>query len=332
MVVAGNSGLNRLFPDKRILMGRGMNRHIDLSIVIVNYNTADFTAQCLDSIAANPPAGSYEIVVVDNASSDGSADRLEAQYPFIKLMRSSENKGIAGGNNLGIQASSGRFILLLNNDTLVLPGALDRVINFLDHHPDVGGAGGQLLNPDGSFQAGFVNFPSLLQEFLIVSKIGGIFRSYYPSHPPSDVVREVDWMSTAFMLFRREALEEVGLVDEEYFIYSDETDLEYRLRQAGWKIVYLPEVKTVHFGGKSLNPWRRRKMVYRGYLLFYHKHYERWKTLVLRGVLAGISAMKLPIWMIAYLLPVGRERARNELVSNVEILRMCVRPGIGPPG
>jgi N-acetylglucosaminyl-diphospho-decaprenol L-rhamnosyltransferase len=309
-----------------------MNHQVDLSIVIVNYNTANYTAQCLDSIAQHAPNCGYEIVVVDNASTDDSADRLEANYPQVKLVRSRENRGIAGGNNMGIRAGSGRYVLLLNNDTLVLPGTLNRVVTFLDEHPEAGGVGGQLLNEDGSFQAGAVDFHSLWQDFLIITKIGQHFRPYYPSYPPGSKVRQVDWLSTAFMLFRRDALEGVGLVDEAYFIYSDETDLQYRLHQAGWKIYYLPDVQTIHFGGKSLNPWRRRKMFYRGMLLFFHKHYARWQEVVLRLMLVGISALKLPIWAATYLLPRWRERSRHELNSNLDILRMCLQPGVVPPG
>lgn len=307
-----------------------MNDSIDLTIVIVNYNTSDYTAQCLDSIAKYPPGCSYEIVLVDNASTDGSPDRLIADYPYIKLVRSAENRGIAGGNNLGIRAGSGRFVLLLNNDTLVLPGTLDRVITFLEEHPEAGGVGGQLLNTDGSFQSGSTNFPSLWEEFLVVTKIGQFFRPYYPSQPPTSEVCEVDWMSTAFMLFRREALDQVGLVDEDYFIYCDETDLQYRLHRAGWKLYHLPDVQTIHFGGKSLNPWRRRKMVYRGYLLFYQNHHGRLQTLILRLMFAGISAAKLPIWGTLSLWPGGRERALHELESNLDILRMCLEPGVPP--
>lgn len=275
-------------------------------------------------MAQNPPNRPYEIVLVDNASTDGSADWLAERYPDVRLIRSQKNGGIAGGNNLGIRASQGRLILLLNNDTLVLPATLDRVMDFLDTQPEAGGVGGQLLNDDGSFQSGHMDFPSLWQEFLIVTKLGEMVRPYYPSHPPGDTVREVGWMSTAFMLFRRAALDAVGLVDEEFFIYSDESDLQYRLQRAGWKIFYLPDVQTIHFGGKSLNPWRRRRMVYRGYLLFFHKHYDYWRTVALHLMFAGVSAVKLPIWAGLYLLPQRRERARLELHSNLEILRMCM--------
>ncbi len=309
-----------------------MRSKLDLSIVIVNYNTKQFTAQCLDSIYSNPPDCRYEIVVVDNASTDDSADWLEDLYPGVNLVHSQENRGIAGGNNLGIRASTGRYVLLLNNDTLVLPEMIDRVISFMDGHPEAGGVGGQLLNEDGSFQSGFFEFPTLFQQFLIVTKIGQLIRPYYPSRPPVSEILQVDWMSTAFMLFRREALEFVGLVDEEFFIYSDESDLQYRLKEAGWPLYYHPDVQTIHFGGRSLTPWRRRNMVYRGYLLFFEKHYGYLEALLLRGLFLLVSALKIPIWGMATLWPDNRDRSKHELASNLAILRMCVRRGIIPPG
>ncbi len=301
---------------------------IELSIVIVNYNQRDYTAQCLDSIRQAAPGLDDEIILVDNASPENDAAWLQEHYPEVTVIRSLENRGIAGGNNLGIRHAHGKYVLLLNNDTLVLPGMLERAVAYLEEHPDVAGVGGNLLNPDGSFQSGYVDFPSLRQEFLIVTKLGILIRPYYPSHPPADEVREVDWMSTAFMAFRREALEQVGLVDEEYFIYSDETDLQYRLKQAGWKIVYLPDLRTIHFGGKSLTPWRRRHLVYRGKLLFFQKHYGRWRTFLLRLLFAGVSATKLLFWGLVWLLPPLRTRAGKELWSNGQILRSSCTPRI----
>ena len=307
-----------------------MENQVDLSIVIVNYNTSNYTAQCLESIAEHPPVSNYEIVIVDNASTDDSADLLEEQFTDIQLIRSPENRGIAGGNNLGIKSSSGKYVLLLNNDTIVLRGSIDQAVNFLDQHPEAAGVGGQLLNADGSFQSGIYDFPSLWQEMLVVTKIGQLIRPYYPSRPPFEDIHEADWMSTAFMLFRRDALESVNFVDEEYFIYSDESDLQYRLKQAGWKRYYLPNVKTVHFGGKSLNPWRRRKMVYRGYLLFYHNHYRVWKEIVLRLMFAIISICKLPIWSLALLSKSKRSRAKAEINSNIDLIHMCFQWNIFP--
>jgi len=303
----------------------------DVSIVLVNYNQKEYTAQCLDSIYQNPPKASIEIVLVDNASHDSSADWLERQYPKVKLVRSLANRGIAGGNNLGIQNASGKYILLLNNDTLVKPGSIDFSLDFLESHPETAGVGGNLLNEDGSFQSSYCDFHSLWQAFLIFTRLGWLFRRYYPSHPPARTVKNVDWMSTAFMLFRRDALEAVGLVDEEYFIYSDETDLQYKLQQKGWKITYLPDLNTVHFGGKSLTPWRRRRLVYRGYLLFFHMHRGAARTVILRIFFCLVCLLKLTFWYIAWLLPPARQRAVDEFRSNQSILRMCLRPGIEAP-
>jgi GT2 family glycosyltransferase len=307
------------------------NRKIDVSIVIVNYNSLKYTAQCLDSIYKEPTIATYEIVLVDNASSDGSPDKLESRYPMVKLVRSSRNSGIAGGNNLGIDASIGKYILLLNNDTLVTPGSIDKAIAFLESHPEAAGVGGNLLNPDGSFQSGHVNFHNLCLVFLSISKLGQLLRPYYPSHPPGNALKEVDWMSTAFMAFRKDALDSVGSMDEEFFIYSDETDLQYRLKQKGYKIYYLPELETIHFGGKSLNPWRRRRLVYRGFLLYFHKHKGRLQTSLLRGMLIAVCLLKLPFWWLTSIVPQLKDRRKQEIISNISILRMCLKPGVEAP-
>lgn len=302
----------------------------EISIVIVNYNTPDYTAQCIESIYNHPPQASYEIVLVDNASKDGSADLLEKKFPGVKLVRSARNGGIAGGNNLGIRAGSGRYVLLLNNDTIVLPGSIDQVFGFLESHPDVGGVGGNLLNPDGSYQSGPCEFPDLVEEFLNLTKFGYIIRPYYPSLPPLHEPSMVDWMSTAYMLFRRNALEKIGLVDEEFFIYADETDLEYRLWKSGWKIYYLPEVNTIHFGGKSLQPWRSRKLKYRGRLLFCHKHYPRWKGIIIRSMYASSSILKMVFWSCLILVPKLRIKAIHEFQSHFDVLKLSVSPSIPP--
>ena len=303
----------------------------DVSIVLVNYNQPEYTAQCLDSIAEAPPQSSYELILVDNASADGSAGWLEQHYPQVKLIRSPKNGGIAGGNNLGIRAAAGRYILLLNNDTLVIPGTIDQTVQFLEAHSEAGGVGGNLLNEDGSFQSGYADFHTLWNVFLIISKLGMLFNPVYPSHPRSQSQQAVDWMSTAFMTFRREALEAVGLVDEEYFIYSDETDLQYKLKQAGWKIYYLQDLETTHFGGKSLNAWRRRRLVYRGFLLFFRNHRGTLQLLLLRLMFIAACLLKLPFWAAAWLVPKWKERARVEWQSNLAILQMCVKPVIEAP-
>lgn len=307
-----------------------MVNYPNITIVIVNYNGYEYTSQCIDSIYQHQPKLSFEIVVVDNASTDNSADMLVTQYPEIRLVRSKENRGIAGGNNLGIQAGIGRFVLLLNNDTEVQPGAIDKVAEFLEQNPEAGGVGGNLINPDGTFQSGACPFPSLVEEFLNITKLGLLLWKYYPSYPPFSEKRTVDWMSTAFMLFRQNALEEVGLVDEEFFIYSDETDLEYRLWEAGWKIYYLPEVNTIHYGGKSLEPWWSRKLKYRGRLLFFRKHRSHVDEAFIRFMYIISSSIKIVFWSVIFLMPKLRKRANQEINSQYDILKLSINPSLPP--
>lgn len=305
-----------------------MNNEIVLSIVIVNFNTRDCTIQCIDSIAKSPPKVTYETILVDNASSDGSIEFFSAQYVDTTLICNEKNLGIAGGNNKGIKASKGEFVLLLNNDTIVLPGSIDRALEFMQTHPEAGGVGGNLLNADGSFQSGYFYFPTLGRLFMISTKIGQFLHEYYPSNARTDSVAEVEWISTAFMVFRREALFGVGLVDEQFFIYSDESDLQLRLKNAGWKIYYLPDLETIHLGGRSLTPWKRRRLVYRGYLLFFTKHRGVFQTLLVRALFITISLLKIPIWMVISLLRRYRSRALGEVRSNWSIVRMCLKPGV----
>lgn len=303
-----------------------------VSIVLVNYNQREYTAQCLDSIRSAQLAVSHEVVLVDNASCGDDADWLGERYPEIVLVRSTENRGIAGGNNLGIRAGHSRYVLLLNNDTIVLPGSIEAAAHFLDAHPEAAGVGGNLLNPDGTFQASYNSFPTLWQELLHATGLGRRLRPTFPSAPRAGQTKEVDWIGTAFMLFRRDALEAIGLVDERFFIYSDETDLQYRLRKAGWAINYLPELETIHFGGKSLEPWKRRRLIYRGHLLFFSKHKGRMQTVLLRILFAAVAWVKTAVWWVAGLVPSIRQRAQLERRSNLEIFHLCrsFDPNDGP--
>jgi GT2 family glycosyltransferase len=216
-------------------------------------------------------------------------------------------------------------VLLLNDDTLVNGPSLDALVEFMDKHPEAGAVGGRLLNPDGTFQTGYASFSSLWQEFLIATTLGRLLSPSYPSHGSCGQVKSVDWLGSACLLLRRTALDRVGLLDEEYFIYGDETDLQYRLRQAGWVVYYLPKATTIHYGGRSLNRWRRRKMVYRGKMLFFRKNYGPWRTIALRVMLGIISTLKLCVWSVAFLVPCWRERAKQEFCSNLDVLRLCWR-------
>ena len=297
----------------------------DMSIVLVCWNNKDYLDPCLRSLYGASLKSSFEVVVVDNGSTDGSQSMLREEFPEVAIIQNEGNVGLGRASNQGILATGGRHVLLLNNDTLVDGPSLDAMVDFLDEHPDAGAVGGRLLNPDGSFQAGYADFSSLTEEFLIAARVGELVWEGYPSHKDTKQTKKVAWLSSACLLVRRAALDEIGLLDEEYFIYGDEADLQYRLHKAGRPVYFLPHANTIHYGGRSMNRWRRRKMVYRGKMMFYDKNYGRLRALALRLMLGALSLVKLVVWSVAYVIPSRRERAQLELDSNREVVKLCWR-------
>ena len=299
-----------------------VDRVPDLSIILVCWNNKDYLEPCLNSLYNSKLQYSFDVVVVDNGSSDGSQQMLRDKFPQVKIIQNDHNVGLGKASNQGIEATSSRHVLLLNNDTIVNGPSLDSMVEFLDTNANVGAVGGKLLNPDGSVQSCYNDFPSLKEEFLIATRLGELIREGYPGKIKGDEIMSVSWMGSACLMLRRSALDEVGLLDEEYFIYGDEADLQYRLKKSGWDLFYLPEATTIHYGGRSMNRWGRRKMVYRGHLLFFQKNYGETRTWILRFMLAVLSLGKLIIWSFAFLSPKWRDRADKELRSNTDVLRI----------
>ena len=297
----------------------------DMSIVLVCWNNLSYLEPCLESLYESEMKSTFDVVVVDNGSTDGSQEMLREKYPQIQIIQNDHNVGLGKASNQGIVATDGRHVLLLNNDTIVNGPSLDAMVNFLDANPAAAAVGGRLLNPDGSVQACYNDFPNLREEFFIASRLGEFLWDGYPGNINEDQMCSVSWLGSACLMVRRAAFDDVGLLDEEYFIYGDEADLQYRLKQAGWEIYFLPEVTTIHFGGRSMNRWGRRKMVYRGHMLFYRKNYGKMQTTALRTMLGGMSLAKIVMWSAAGLLPNNRERAQKELQSNVDVVRLCYR-------
>lgn len=296
----------------------------DFSVVIVCLNNRGYLSTCLHSLFESQIQSRFEVIVVDNGSTDGSQDLLKEEFPQVEVIQNEENMGLSKASNQGIVASSGRYVLLLNDDTLVDGPSLDALVAFLDATPDAGAAGGRLLNPDGSFQAADSRFPSLWEEFLITTRLGAWIWPNYPDRGYSKEIKVVEWIGSACLFLRRAALIEVGLLDESYFIYGDEADLQFRLKRAGWNVYYLPEVITVHYGGRSLDRWRRRKMVYRGKLLFFRKNYGLMRTFLLRALYALLSIGKIFLWISFLLSPQKHAQARAEIRSNADIISLCL--------
>jgi GT2 family glycosyltransferase len=303
---------------------RGAAQVVDMSIVLVCWNNKAYLDPCLKSLYEGGLKSSFDVIVVDNGSTDGSQQMLAEKYPQVKLIQNAGNVGLGKASNQGIEATNGRHVLLLNNDTLVNGPALDVLVEYLDTHPEAGATAGKLLNPDGSFQSGFAPFSTLLEEFLIVTHIGELLWAGYPSHGDSNEIKETGWMSSACLLVRRAALDKIGLLDEGYFIYGDEADLQYRLNKAGWKVVFLPNSSIIHFGGRSMDRWKRRKMVYRGKMMFYKKNYGFLSTFLLRLLFFVMSLLKLLVWCVGFFIPTRNDQAKKELRSNIDVMGLCL--------
>jgi len=307
-------------------VGEGSEKKVvDMSIVLVCWNNKAYLDPCLNSLYGGGLKCSFDVVVVDNGSTDGSQQMLMEKYPRVKLIQNSVNFGLGKASNQGIEATAGRYVLLLNNDTLVNGPSLDALVDLLDKRPEAGAAAGKLLNPDGSFQSGYAAFSTLLEEFLIATRIGELLWSGYPSHGDSNEVMTTGWLSSACLLVRRSALETIGLLDESYFIYGDEADLQYRLHRANRKVYFVPSSAIVHFGGRSMDRWKRRKMVYRGKMLFYQKNYGFFSTFLLRVLFFGMSLIKLLAWCVSYLILGRNDQTKKELQSNFDVLKLCVK-------
>ncbi|MCB8983308.1 MAG: glycosyltransferase family 2 protein [Ardenticatenaceae bacterium] len=233
-----------------------MNQPPDLSIIIVNWNVRDLLRAGLESIDRNRADLDLEVIVVDSASGDGSAAMLAADFPWVTLIACAENVGFPRGNNLGIAKANGRYILLLNPDTVVVGQALATLLTYLQDHPDVGVVGPQLLNADGSVQSSRRRFPTLATAFFESTWLesmapGSLLDRYYVRDVPDQQTAEVDWVTGACMMAPSAVVEAVGGLDEAYFMYSEELDWCRRIKAAGWRIVYLPEAQIIHYEGKS---------------------------------------------------------------------------------
>lgn len=269
-----------------------------VSIIIVNWNTRDLLANCLNSIAATAGDLDLETIVVDNASSDGSPAMMLRQFPHVRLLANQENVGFARANNQAAAASLGRYLLLLNSDAQLWPNALQALLDVAEANPRVGIVGAQLRNADGSFQASHTPFPNLWQEFLILSGIGRrLFGRWYPSRGPDDDrgARPVDYVEGACLLVRREAFDVTGGLDENYFMYAEEVDWCYTLRQKGWQVWYQPAAKVMHLGGGSSQKRRtqQEKNLYCSRVQFFRKHYGDRAAGLLKLQIIILTAIKI---------------------------------------
>ena len=265
---------------------------MDLSVVIVGWNAKHYLELCLESLEAAPPRRSMEIIVVDNASADGSAEMIESRFPQVKLIKSPENLGFSKGNNLGIRQCQGKYIALVNPDVIVFSGCLDALSDFLDQNPKVGNVGPRVFNPDMTQQSTCRRFPTLWNNFTSATGLASAFkksRIFAGEHMwyfPHDRTLQVDVLVGCFSMIRREAFDDVGLLDEKLFMYGDDVDWCRRARNAGWDVVFFPGARAIHDRGKITAPFPVRFALaqQRSVLYYWSKHHSIFGVLGIRSI------------------------------------------------
>ncbi len=292
---------------------------LDLSVVIVNFNTRQLLEACLASIYDQTRGVSFEVIVVDNASADDSMAMLKRRFPYVRRIENATNNRYAIANNQGLEAAQGRYVLYLNSDTLLQGNTLAELCGFLDRYPQVGGVGGRLVYADGTFQDSCFRFPSALNLFYLST-----FARFYWETPLSgnyaphevETPRPVDFVVGACFLARRDVLRQCQGMDSAFFLYGEDSDLCYRMRQAGWEIYYFPtEHAVIHYAGAStqhlLGAETERKHLqgWRARFQFIRKHYPLWRRSAVfasmcaafgvNALLYGVTALKRRDWKTA---------------------------------
>jgi GT2 family glycosyltransferase len=310
---------------------------MDLSVVIVGWNARHYLELCLESLAAAPLRRSLEILVVDNASTDGSAEMIEARFPYVNLIRSTENLGFAKGNNVAIRQCQGRYIALVNPDVIVFPGCLDALADFLDQNPKVGNVGPRVFNPDMTMQSTCRRFPTLWNNFCsataLASKFKGsrLFAGEHMFYFPHDRTLAVDVLVGCFSMIRREAFEAVGLLDEDLFMYGDDVDWCRRCWNAGWEVIFYPGAQAIHDRGKITAPYPVRFAVaqQRSVIHYWKKHHSLLGVLGIRGIILFHHLLRYTVASLS-ILARSRQTAQREVARQVSgaCLRELVSGGI----
>jgi len=270
--------------------GSKLGDDMDLSIILVNYNTGELLRDCLESLYANKPGVQCEVIVSDNGSTDGSLEMLAEEYPQVRVIANGDNLGFAAANNKAINQCRGKYILLLNSDTLVIDrDSFDNMANYMEAHPDTGVLGCMLLNGDHSLQLSHGKFPTLVTEFRqkfinfvfsrgIAPYYEKIAADYREEHP-------VDWVTGACLMVRREVAQQAGLLDEGFFMYFEDVDWCRRINSCGWRVIYYPGARVVHLLGGSAPKQQNISVIYKeSQLRYYYKHRGRVEVNLLRVI------------------------------------------------
>ena len=282
---------------------------IDITVAIVSYNTRDLLRACLQSLETR-----LEIIVADNGSADGSAAMVHAEFPHVRVIETGGNIGFGRANNAALAEAQGRYFCLLNSDAVMEPGTLAVMCSYLDAHPDVGLVGGQLLWPDGRLQTSYGADPTLLAVFAEQTFLSAVLAP--PAPPILGEPAEVNQISGACMLIRREAFQQIGGFDPAYFMYNEDVDLNVRLRRSGWRVVFLPQARiTHHLGASSSSDWQKRARMVSAYNQSRYYYFNRFggasAARCLKACCLLGAAIRLTGWSLLSLVkPAARDKVK----------------------
>jgi len=323
----------------------------DLTISIVSYNTKNLLKNCLNSVHKNTKGVNYEIIVVDNNSNDGSAGMVEKEFPQVILIRNKENVGFAKANNQAFSVGREKYFLLLNSDTIVLLRSIERLVEFMDSHSEAGVVGCKLFYPDGSVQPwacissnvwsslwlalfGLFNIKRLLPDPRLRRFLGKYFRgivgksvdSYLSHYWDHRLVQEVDQVSGACLLARRSAIEETGLLDENFFMYGEDVDCCIRIKQKGWKVYLLSDIKVIHYTSQSFKEASYHSLFqrYKSMYYFFEKHYGGKAVTLLKILVISSMLIKEAFLLLTYLLSNKREESKMRLKSGFDLIKFSI--------
>jgi hypothetical protein len=278
---------------------------IDVSIIIVAWNVRKLLYDCLKSVYDQTEGIDFEVIYVDNASEDGSVDMVKREFPEVRIIENERNEGFIKANNQAIGIAEGRYVLLLNSDTVVLDNAITKTVKFADEHPQAAVVGCRVLNPDHTLQRTCFMYPSILNLFLAATYLDRVFpkskffgREYMTWWDFNDI-REVQTVAGCYSLIRMEAIRQVGLMDELYFVYGDDPDWCYRFRKSGWKIMFTPDAQIIHYGGQNTKRVARvfRWQLEGSKLIFMKLHRNRSEFPFARLLSASFFLLRAPYWL-----------------------------------
>jgi len=304
---------------------------MDISIVILNYNDKEYLKRCLQSLEHCSKSRQVEVIVSDNASVDGSVEMVAAEFPSARVLKNTENLGFTKGNNVGIRASTGRYVFLLNSDIKVLDGCIDAMAQFLDGHPEVGIAGPRILNRDMSHQSSCRQYPTLWNNFCQAAGLAKFFRGskfFSGEHMfffKGDRVMDVDVLVGCFSALRRAAIEQVGMLDENFYMYGDDLDWCRRFRHGGWRVVFNPGAQAIHFMGTSTtrkDPVRYGLLQQQSVLRYWRKYHGGIGVAGIEGLIFLRMAMRGMAGFLKYLVFPSK---RGEGQTRMKEASTCLR-------